>query len=264
MVRCLQEKSWPNWYPSTVPCICKRLLGAEQVSLAQILFFFLFMEMVLVGIAWRAVRDEEFCNVSRLKPQKTLKWQKGSFNCNKVGKTQQGDFSSSWDELCSSLEWSWLDSEQDGEQCSSVAWFLMVQFLRTQNQPLHSGHGRINKLCYCYLSFATTFVIKFLRKSVFPCKGSQLPCTSSTTPWSIGAYFTLEFSLVCLYFGDTVLLSEICRHMSQNWVPITIFRSSEKCDLIQRSVKKFSVAMERRGAQHLWNIICLEESKYRF
>lgn len=39
--------------------------------------------------------------------------------------------------------------------------------------------------------------------------------------------------------------------MSQNWVPITMFRFSEKCDLIQRSVKKLSVAMERRGAQYL-------------
>lgn len=162
----------------------------------------------------------------------------------------------------------WLDSEQDGEQRSSVAWFLMIQFLRIQYQPLHSGHGKINKLCYCWFSFLEVplpqLLIKFLGKPIFPCKGSQLLCTSFTTPWSIGIYFTLDLSLVCLYFRDTVLLSEICRHMSQNWVPITIFRFSEKCDLTQRSVKKLSVAMERRGAQHLWNIICLEESKYRF
>lgn len=156
------------------------------------------MGMVPTDTAWRAVRDEEFCNVSRLKPPKTLKWQKGAFNWNKVEKTQQGDFSSSWYELCSLLRWPWLDSEQDGEQCSSVAWFLMIQFLRTQYQCLRSGHTRelINFVTIGAFpggAFATTFVIKFLGKPTFPCKGSQLPCTSFTSPWSTGVCLTLEF-----------------------------------------------------------------------
>lgn len=82
----------------------------------------------------------------------------------------------------------------------------------------------------------------------------------SQTPWSIGFCFSNDLQSLAL---ETWLYCEILGQMSQSWVPTTIFRLSEKCDLIQRSVEKFSVSMESRGAQLLWNIR-LEASKYRF
>lgn len=67
---------------------------------------------------------------------------------------KQEDFSSSWYELCSLLGWPWLDSEQDGQQCSSVAWFLMIQISKDSipASPFWT-HQRVNKLCYCWLPF---------------------------------------------------------------------------------------------------------------
>lgn len=93
------------------PCTCTRLLGAVQVSLAQTLLFFLSMGIFPADMAWRAIRNEEFCSVSRLQPPETLKWQKGALDWNKMEKTQQGDFSSSW--LSSGLSWGssgWIQS----------------------------------------------------------------------------------------------------------------------------------------------------------
>lgn len=114
---------------------------------------------------------------------------------------KQGDFSSSWYELCSLLGWPWLDSEQDGEQCSSVAWFLMIQISKNSipASPFWA-HLRVNKLCYCWLPFLEVPLPQLLWSNSlvnlhFSVEDHNYHVHLSWPPWSIGDYFRVQFCL---------------------------------------------------------------------
>lgn len=186
----------PSWCSSGAACTCKRLLGAVPVPFAQRPPFCCHGDGPSRH-SMRAVRDKGIRNVSGLKPPESLKWQSGAFNWNKkVEKTQQGDFSLT---LVGALLFAVM----------ALAGFGPVMFKRCLMSyatiskdsipaPTLWAHKRVSEhKSFLLLSvtfpggvFATTFVVKFLGKPTFPCKGSQLPCMSFTSPWSIGVFFS--------------------------------------------------------------------------